>query len=658
MKNLYIDIETRSSADIGKVGSYRYAEDKDFKILLFAYKVDEQETRIIDLTKFDLPEDIVHALFDSNVKKHAYNAQFEWYCLNKAGYETPLEQWECSMIHVMYCGYPASLAAAGKAIGIEEDKQKMAVGKSLIKYFCTPQKDGTFHKPSDDLDKWELFKTYCIRDVDVEYDLDQKLKNFTLPEKEWNLWRMDVEMNACGVHVDTDLINGAITIRQDEEESLMREAKDITKLSNPNSPSQLLGWVNSRLVAEGKESDVLENLNKATVSEFMEKDGTPKDIRRALEIRQSLGKTSLKKYDVMIAAKCEDDRVRGVSQFYGANRTGRWAGRLLQLQNMTKNHMGTIDEARKIVKSGNTAMLKAVYGSDVHDTLSQLVRTALIPSDGNHFVVADFSAIEARVVAWIAGEKWVNEVFATHGKIYEATASQMFGVPVDKIKKGNPEYALRAKGKVATLALGYQGGAGSLITMGALKMGLTEEELPEIVHRWRNANQNIVRLWYSVENAAIAAVQTAEPQATNGILFHLSSDIGNGVTFLNVRLPSGRELYYPKPFIGQNRFGNPSLHFWGINQTNKKWEVQETYGGKLVENIVQATARDCLAVVLLRVQDAGYQTVFHVHDEVIVDAPMELTVERLCELMAEPIDWAPGLVLKGAGFEGEYYKKD
>lgn len=656
MKDMYIDIETRSSADIKKVGSYRYAQDKDFKILLFAYKIDDRSIEIIDLTRQELPEDILAALKDPNVRKHSYNAQFEWYCLNMAGFLTPLEQWECSMIHAMYCGYPQSLDSAGKAVGIEEDKQKMTVGTTLIRYFCVPKKDGTFHSPDDDPDKWNLFKTYCIRDVDVEYAIDRKLDAFPVPGKEWNLWRLDVYMNAYGVRVDDELIRGAISIREEEDERLLEESKELTGLDNPNAPAQLLNWVNERI--DGTGIPKMDSLNKSNVSDFLARDDVPDDVRRALRIRQMRGKTSLKKYDVMLTAKCDDDRVRGVSQFYGANRTGRWAGRLLQLQNLTKNHTGTLDEARRVVRSGDTTLLKAVYGDDVSDILSQLVRTALIPSDGNKFVVADFSAIEARVIAWLAGEEWVNQVFATHGKIYEATASQMFGVPVERIKKGNPEYALRAKGKVATLALGYQGGTGSLISMGALKMGLTEEELPEIVQRWRDANKNIVRLWYSLEQAAIAAIQTSNPQSVRNVMFRYVGDLTNGQTFLSVRLPSGRDLYYPKPFLSENRFGKPALHFYGTNQKNKKWGVQETYGGKLTENIVQAIARDCLAEVLLRVQKAGYQTVFHVHDEVIVDAPQELTVDALCGIMAEPIDWAPGLVLKGAGFEGAYYKKD
>ena len=368
-------------------------------------------------------------------------------------------------------------------------------------------------------------------------------------------------------------------------------------------------------------------------------------------------KTSVKKYEAMEAACCSDERVRGLTQYYGANRTGRWSGRLVQMQNLPRNYLGTLDCARKLVKSGNYEGVKLLYGN-VPDTLSQLIRTAFIPSEGYKFVVADFSAIEARVIAWLAGEQWVNEVFATHGKIYEATASQMFGAPVEKIVKGNPEYALRQKGKVATLALGYQGGVNSLISMGALNMGLTEEELPEIVDRWRQANPRIVDLWYQVGNAALAVMETAQPQAIRGLIFTLEGDLLYGQSFLTVRLPSGRKLFYPKPFLKENQFGRPAVHYYTVGQQTKKWEVTSTYGGKLTENIVQAIARDCLAETLKRIDARGLQVVFHVHDEVIIDAPMGTTVEEICSLMAEPIPWAPGLILKGAGFESNYYRKD
>ena len=383
----------------------------------------------------------------------------------------------------------------------------------------------------------------------------------------------------------------------------------------------------------------------------------PDGVKTVLEIRQQLGKTSVKKYEAMEAACCADERVRGLTQYYGANRTGRWAGRMVQMQNLPRNYLKTLDYARKLVKAGNYEGVKALYGN-VPDTLSQLIRTAFIPSEGRKFVVADFSAIEARVIAWLAGEQWVNEVFATHGKIYEATASQMFGVPVEKIVKGNPEYSLRQKGKVATLALGYQGGVNSLISMGALSMGLAEEELPEIVDRWRQANPRIVDLWYQVGNAALAVMESAQPQAIHGLIFALEGDLLYGQSFLTVRLPSGRKLFYPKPFLKENQFGRPAVHYYTVGQQTRKWEVASTYGGKMVENIVQAIARDCLAETLKRIDARGLQVVFHVHDEVILDAPIETAVEEICGLMAEPIPWAPGLILRGAGFESNYYMKD
>ena len=445
------------------------------------------------------------------------------------------------------------------------------------------------------------------------------------------------------------MISGALQINERSTELLENEARKITGLQNPNSSVQLLDWIHNN----GVEMD---NLQKATVMEKLS-DDLPDDVRRALEIRQQLGKTSIKKYVAMDTAKGKDDRVRGLTQYYGANRTGRWAGRLVQMQNLPRNYIKTLDYARKLVKDRNYGGIKLLYGN-VPDTLSQLIRTAFIPSEENKFVVADFSAIEARVIAWLAGETWVNEVFATHGKIYEATASQMFHVPIEKIAKGNPEYALRQKGKVATLALGYQGGANALIAMGALNMGLSEEELPDIVQRWRNANPRIRDLWYAVEEAALLVMQTAQPQAIYNLIFNLESDIVYGQNFLTVQLPSGRKLYYPRPFLKENQFGKLAIHYYTVGQQTRKWEVTSTYGGKMTENIVQAIARDCLAETLRRIDAKGLQVVFHVHDEVIIDASMETTVDEICDLMAEPIPWAPGLILKGAGFESNYYMKD
>ena len=665
VKHLSIDIETRSSVDIAKAGAYKYAQSPDFQILLFAYQFGEDPVEIIDFTDGEtLPKELVSALKNPKVIKHAYNAAFEWYCLNRAGFETPIDQWRCTMVHGLYCGYTAGLDATGKAIGLPQDKQKLATGKALIRYFCVPCKptrsngNRTWNQPWHDPEKWKLFKEYCRQDVVTEHAILTRLKQFPMPEKEQKQWQMDILMNAYGVRVDTELIEGALYIDGISTQELTDEAIRLTGLLNPNSATQLVPWLNEHSRKQETDPDVFQDIQKATVTGALEKPGDlPEEVLQMLRIRQQLGKTSIKKYVAMDTAKGEGDRVRGLTQYYGANRNGRWAGRLVQMQNLPRNYIKTLDYARKVVKAKNYEGLRLLYGN-VPDTLSQLIRTAFIPSEGNKFVVADFSAIEARVIAWLAGEQWVNEVFATHGKIYEATASQMFGVPVDRIAKGNPEYALRQKGKVATLALGYQGGTSALIAMGALQMGLTEEELPDIVHRWRQANPRIRDLWYAVENAALSVMQTAQPQAIYGLIFALEGDLVYGQSFLTVKLPSGRKLYYPKPFLKENQFGKLALHYYTVGQQSRKWEVASTYGGKMTENIVQAVARDCLAVTLERIAAKHLQVVFHVHDEVIIDAPMEATVDEICDLMAEPIPWAPGLILKGAGFESSYYMKD
>lgn len=657
MRHLSIDIETKSSVDIGKAGMYKYVQSDDFEILLFAYQEDGDPVQVVDLAQGEhIPRHILAALVDPVFAKHAYNAAFEWYCLNRAGYATPLRQWRCTMAHSLYCGYPAGLAATGGAIGLPQDKRKMAVGKALIKYFCTPCKPTksnggrTWNLPHHAPEKWELFKDYCRQDVVAERSILDRLTPFPMPEDEEGLWRMDVRMNAYGVRIDERLVGGALAIGTVSTAQLEEGARRMTGLENPNSTSQLLGWLEGQGVP-------LPNLQKATVADALKHQDLPEDVRRVLGIRQQMGKTSIKKYAAMDTAKGADGRVRGLTQYYGANRTGRWAGRLVQMQNLPRNYLGTLDYARELVKDHNYDGLKLLYGN-VPDTLSQLIRTAFIPSDGHKFVVADFSAIEARVIAWLAGEQWVNEVFATHGKIYEATASQMFGVPVERIVKGNPEYDLRQKGKVATLALGYQGWIPALIQMGAKDMGLTEEEMQDIARRWRRANPRICDLWQAVGQAAIAAIQAAQPQGTHGLMFALEGDIVYGQCFLTIRLPSGRKLYYPEPFLHENDRGELAPHYYGIIKGKKKWGPISTYGGKMTENIVQAIARDCLAETLKRVDAKGLQVVFHVHDEVVIDAPMDVTVEDICAMMAEPIPWAPGLILKGAGFEGSYYKKD
>ena len=643
MRHLSIDIETFSDIDIQKAGAYRYAQSEQFRIMLFAYSFDGEEVQVIDLENGEeIPHFILTALQDKEVIKHAYNAAFEWYCLNRAGIKTPLDQWQCTMVHAMYLSLPAGLANTGEALGIPEDKKKSAVGKQLIRYFCVKP-----YKP--DAVKWKAFKEYNRQDVVSEMEIENRLSGFPVPEIEWERWRQDIAMNAYGVKVDTELVNGAIKIQERCEEELLTEAIRLTQLENPNSPTQLLNWVN----AQGYP---LKNTQKATIESALKED-LPLKVRRVLEIRQQLGKTSVKKYEAMTNTIGEGDRVRGISQFYGASKTGRFSGRLVQMQNLPRNYLEPLAETRDCVKRQDYETLKLLFDS-IPDTLSQLIRTAFIPSTGNQFVVADFSAIEARVIAWLAKETWVQEVFATHGKIYEATASQMFHVPIEKIAKGNPEYALRQKGKVATLALGYQGGTNALISMGALKMGLSEDELPEIVTRWRNANQRIVALWSSVGSYTLRTVRDGRARQVNGLIFRMEQDLKNGLRFLTIELPSKRKLFYCKPYIGLNQFGSESLYFYTQNQTTKKWEESSTFGGKLVENIVQGIARDCLCETLDRITSKGYRIVFHVHDEVIVDAGMDLTVDELCSIMAEPIPWAKGLILKGAGFSGQFYQKD
>lgn len=657
MQHLNIDIETRSSVNISKSGAYKYAQSEDFEILLFSYKLNDDPTKIVDLKQGEkIPDNILELLNNQNCIKHAYNAAFEWYCLNQAGYTTSITQWRCTMFHATYLGLPAGLGMTGKAIGISEDKKKLTTGNRLIQYFsvpCKPTKSNggrTWNDPHHDLDKWELYREYNMQDVEAEYTIYQYLKAFEVPAKEQKLWEMDILMNANGVKVDKLLVDSVLRIDAESTEKLTDEAQKITGLDNPNSITQLKSWVESQIDEE------LPGLTKDDISDLLSRDNLPLKVKRVLEIRQQLGKTSVSKYAAMENAMCKDDRVRGLLQFYGANRTGRWAGRLVQVQNLPRNYINTLDDARDLAKNGNFEGLKLLYGN-VPDILSQLVRTAFITSK-DKFIISDFSAIEARVIAWLAGEEWVNEVFATHGKIYEATASQMFNVPIDKIKKGNPEYSLRQRGKVATLALGYQGGESALIAMGADRMGLSSEELTDIKVRWRDANKNIVRLWYAVGDAVIQAMNGNGTQFVQCLEIRREWDMMYGLDFISVKLPSGRKLFYPKPFLQRNKFNKDALHYYGVNQTTKKWEVNSTYGGKLVENIVQAIARDCLAETLIRLYDRNYDVVMHIHDEVVIDAYDDEKLEDVNNILAEPIPWAPGLILKGAGFETKYYMKD
>ena len=692
MKQLMIDIETYSSVDIGKSGAYKYAESEDFEILLFAYKEDDKPTKIIDLAQGEVvPPDIINALTDPKITKHAYNAAFEWWCINHWNMQTIIDQWQCTMIHAMYCGYPAGLEATGKAIGLPEDKQKLTTGKALIRYFCSPCKPTKTNGgrkrnlPEHDPVRWQLFKEYCIQDVEAEYAIEQRLNSQPVPDQVWTEWHHDIEINARGVHIDTDLVNGALFIDQLSTEDLIEKSYKITGVDNPKSNAQMLSWI------QGRCPDMnIENLQKETVSNLLDNhsEELPEDVCEALRLRQMINKTSVSKYEAMARALGSDDRVRGLLQFYGANRTGRWAGRLVQEQNLPRNYISTLDIARDQVKKKRYIGLELLYGNPP-DTLSQLIRTAFIPSEGNKFIVSDFSAIEARVIAWLAHEEWVMKVFENNGDIYCATASQMFGVPVEK-HGVNSE--LRQKGKVATLALGYQGGPNALIAMGALKMGIPEEELPDITAKWRNANSHIVDMWAAVEDAAVHCIKTGEPTRPalrvrdperaryneelcgrepysfsdyfkydapiNNIEFRLEADLIYGLSYMTVKLPSGRKLFYNEPHLTENRFGKQAVHYVGLNQTTKKWSTDSTYGGKLTENIVQAIARDCLAVTLERVIAAGYKPVMHIHDEIVIDATQDQNLDDVNEIFAQPIEWAPGLLLKGAGFESDYYMKD
>ena len=658
MKHLSIDIETKSREDISNVGLYKYAQSDDFSILLFAYKIDDEDVQIVDLTAGEvIPATVVATLSDKDVVKHAYNAAFEWYCLNRAGYKTPIDQWRCTMVHALYCGYPAGLANTGKAIGLSDDKQKMKEGKDLIRYFCVPCKPSkanggrTWNLPEHDRIKWALFKDYCKRDVEAESTILQALSLYPVPLDEEIRWQQDTLMNARGARIDFNLVVKAAEMGETLKDDLIEEAKFITGLENPNSIQKLVGWVRDKGV-------YVDNLRKETVTDLLDRDDLDINVRRVLEIRQQLGKSSISKYQKMLDTQCYDGRVRGLTQFYGANATGRWAGRLVQAQNLPRVYIDNLDQARAAVIRNDVDFLKEKYG-DIGDTLSQLIRTAFIPSEGNKLVVADFSAIEARVIAWLADETWVNEVFATHGRIYEATAANMFHVDIEKIKKGNPEYELRQKGKVATLALGYQGGVGALIAMNALKMGIEEHELQDIVDRWRSANPHIKQTWYGIEAAAIRALKTAQPQTVNkGILIEFIGDKEFGQSFLTIKLPSGRKLYYARPKLGLNQFGNESIYYQSTNQKSGKFQETNTYGGKLTENIVQAIARDCLAVTLDRLNFLGLNYVFHVHDEVVIDAPQTVSLDYVCDIMSQPIGWAKGLILKATGFESEFYKKD
>lgn len=663
-RHMSIDIETYSSVDLKKAGLYKYAQSPDFEVLLFAYAYGDGIVQIVDLKRGErLPPQVLTDIFSPDVIKHAYNAPFEWYCLSRYfgidEEKTPwLYQWRCTMLHGLYCGFTAGLGPTGEAMGISQDKRKLSSGLALIRLFCSPVKPSkanggrTRNLPHHEPAKWDLFKTYCMQDVNAERAILHRLSAFPVPDQEQRLWETDQRINARGVAVDRALISGALFCSETVTAELLKEAVRISSLNNPKSVAQLSKWLD-------EEDEEVDNLQKETVTQLIKTTDNDK-VRRMMEIRQELAKTSVKKYTAMDVAVCDDGRVRGLLQFYGANRTGRWAGRLVQVQNLPKNKMGTLAIARRYARDKNLAALRILYGN-IPDTLSQLIRTAFIPSEGNTLMIADFSAIEARVIAWLAGESWRLEVFNTHGKIYEASAAAMFGVPLEKIVKGNSEYELRQRGKVAELALGYQGSVGAMRKMDLSHQldDLTDEEVKDLVVRWRGSNKRIVDLWYRLENTALNVLQSSLAVGTDNLVFRREIDPANSMDFLTIQLPSGRKLFYAHPFMATNDKNREALHYYGTNQDTKKWGVIATYGGKLTENVVQAIARDCLAESLVRLERAGYKTVMHIHDEAVLDVPAVATdLDAACELMGQPIAWAPGLPLRADGFISEFYKKD
>jgi len=641
---LSIDIECFSDVDLIKCGVYAYADSPAFEILLFAYSFDGGETQIIDLAQGEkLPAEVEDAIFDVSVTKTAYNANFERTCLSKHfGRYLPPESWHCSAVQVAMLALPRSLEDVGRVLGLDE--QKMKEGKDLIRYFCVPCKPTksnggrTRNLPCHAPEKWELFKTYCKRDVDVEKSIRAKLHNFPIPESEMELYRLDQRINDRGVLVDMGLVEQAIACERLHKEVVTKRAYELTGLENPNSVAQLKGWL-------GDKGMEVESLSKKVVADMIaETDG---EVEELLRFRLMLAKTSVKKYEAIERSACSDGRVHGMLMFYGANRSGRWSGKNVQLHNLPKNYIPDLELARDLVKQGRFEDIELLYDS-TPNVLSELIRTAFIPKPGCRFVVADFSAIEARVMGWLSGEEWVLDVFRGDGKLYEMTASRMFGIPMAEIGKGSPE---RAKGKVASLACQYGGSSGALVSMGALDMGLTEDELPPLVVAWRKANPHMVQFWWDVDAAAVKAVREKQKTKVGKIVFEYKSGI------LFITLPSGRKLSYIKPRMAVNKFGRDGLTYEGISE-NKKWSRIETYGPKLVENIVQGTARDLLAEAMLRVEEKGYPIVMHCHDEIIAEVPEgEGSVDEMCEIMAIQPKWAEGLPLRADGYECKFYQK-
>ena len=647
MKELHIDLETFSSTDLGKCGLYKYSESPDFEITLFGYSVDGGEVHVVDLMKGEkIPEEIINAIKDESVIKTAHNAMFERVCLSRFlglpphTYLNP-RSWHCTLIWSAYLGLPLALKDVGYVLKL--DKQKLEEGKELVKYFCVPcsptktNNYRTRNMPDDAPEKWELFKAYNKRDVETEMEIQQRLEKYPVPDEVWEEYWLDQEINDRGVRVDLTLVEKAIAMDEASKTELTQKAQEITNLENPNSAIQLKHYLSTIGV------DV-ESLGKKQVKEML-KEASP-EVKEILELRLQLAKSSVKKYQAMKNASCSDDRARGMFQFYGANRTGRFSGRLIQLQNLPQNHLPDLAEARSLVRDGDYEVVKLLY-EDVPDTLSQLVRTAFIPSEGKKYIVADFSAIEARVIAWFANEKWRLDAFKNGEDIYCASASQMFHVPV--VKHG-VNGKLRQKGKIAELALGYGGSVGAMKAMGALDMGLDEEELEDIVTMWRGASPNITKFWWDVDSAAMKAVkEKTTVKLHHGITFTYKSGL------LFITLPSGRKLSYVKPRIGINQFGGECITYEGVGST-KKWERIDTYGPKLVENIVQATARDLLCCAIKNLKDK--RIVMHIHDEVVIEADKETTVKEISDIMGQTPPWAEGLLLRADGYECEFYKKD
>ena len=642
MRCISIDIETYSDVDLSKCGVYKYASSPNFEILLFGYSVDGGDVKVADLAcGEEIPAEILAALSDESVTKWAFNAMFERVCLsNYLGEWLEPESWKCSMVWSATLGLPLSLENVGAVLGLE--KQKLSEGKDLIRYFCIPCKPTkanggrTRNLPGHDREKWERFKAYNLRDVEAEMQIQQRLAKFPVPDFVWEEYRQDQEINDRGIGVDMEMVKNAIAMDGRSKAELSDAMKELTELENPNSVQQMKQW----LLENGVETD---SLDKKAVAAMLE--DAPEPLKTVLTLRQQLAKSSVKKYQAMENAVCADSRAHGMFQFYGANRTGRFSGRIIQLQNLPQNHIPDLAQARGLVRAGDFDALSLLY-EDIPDTLSQLIRTAFVPQGGRKFIVADFSAIEARVLAWLAGEKWVLDVFGKGGDIYCETASRMFHC---KVEKHGENAELRQKGKQAVLSCGYGGSVGALKAMGALEAGMTEDELQPLVDSWREANPNIVQLWWDVDRAAKECIKKRMPTETHGIRF----DYQSGMMFIT--LPSGRRLAYVKPRIGENRFGGESVTYMGVGGT-KKWERLETFGGKLVENIVQAVSRDILCYAMQTLKNCAI--VAHVHDEIIIEADRRMSVEAVCEQMGRTPPWAKGLLLRADGYECPFYQKD